>query len=396
MTEARPPLPEDPPASNPSGIAIVAVGEPPTDAEVAAAAQPGPRRILTLRNYAWLAGAALVVFFGLRYLGPVLTPFLIGAILAYLGTPLVDWAASKGISRATATTVVVLLFGLLVFLVFLVLIPLVQSEVMVAAKRLPEWLGQLTARVAPWLEQQLGITLALDLASVKAMVTDNIDDARDLSLHLLAGVKTGGLIIISVLVNLALIPVVMFYVLRDWKMLGERLDSLVPRDWLGKVQTIVHDIDLVLAEFLRGQVLVMIVLAAYYTIALTVAGLDRALAIGLLTGLLVFIPYVGFGLGLVLGILAALLQWHGWPAFLAVLAVYGIGQVLEAYVLVPWLVGDRIGLHPLAVIFALLAFGQLFGFAGVLLALPASAALLVGLRHLRAAYFDSPVYRGSQ
>ena len=136
-------------------------------------------------------------------------------------------------------------------------------------------------------------------------------------------------------------------------------------------------------------------MAAYYTFGLTLAGLDRALAIGVLTGLLVFIPYVGFGLGLVLGILAALLQWHGWPGFLAVLAVYGIGQLLESYVLVPWLVGDRIGLHPLAVIFALLAFGQLFGFAGVLLALPASAALLVGLRHLRAAYLNSPVYRGT-
>jgi len=399
MTEARPPLPEDSLASQPSGMSIAASDAPPTPGESVATAEsaaPKPRRVLTLRNYAWLAGAALVVFFGLRYLGPVLTPFLIGAILAYLGTPLVDRAASKGISRGIATTVVVLMFGLLVLLLFLVLIPLLQSEILLAAKRLPDWLAQLTARVAPWLEQQLGITLALDLDSVKAMVAENMDDARDLSLHLLAGVKTGGLIIISVLVNLVLIPVVMFYVLRDWGMIGERLDSLVPRDWIAKVQTIVHDIDLVLAEFLRGQVLVMIVLAAYYAVGLTLVGLDRGLAIGVLTGLLVFIPYVGFGLGLVLGIMAALLQWHGWPAFLAVLAVYGIGQILEAYVLVPWLVGDRIGLHPLAVIFALLAFGQLFGFAGVLLALPASAALLVGLRHLRAAYLDSPVYRGSQ
>ena len=138
--------------------------------------------------------------------------------------------------------------------------------------------------------------------------------------------------------------------------------------------------------------MVMLVLAVYYAIALSIAGLERAFAIGILTGLLVFIPYVGFGLGLVLGMLAALLQWHGWPGFLAVLAVYGIGQLLENYVLMPWLVGDRIGLHPLAVIFALLAFGQLFGFAGVLLALPVSAALLVGLRHLRAAYVTSPVY----
>ena len=132
------------------------------------------------------------------------------------------------------------------------------------------------------------------------------------------------------------------------------------------------DIDNVLAEFLRGQSLVMLSLAAYYVVALSVVGLKFALPIGILTGLLVFIPYVGFGLGFVLGILAALLQWSGWPGFAAVLAVYGIGQLLENYVLIPYLVGDRIGLHPLAVIFALLAFGQLFGFAGVLLALPVS------------------------
>src|ERR1700738_2203074 len=142
MTEARPPLPEDPPASNPSGIRTAAADAPPTDEDIvatAAAAAPKPRRILMLRNYAWLAGAAVVVFFGLRYLGPILTPFLIGAILAYLGTPIVDWAASKGFSRATSTTVVVLLFALLVALLFLVLIPLVQSEVLLAARRFPEW-----------------------------------------------------------------------------------------------------------------------------------------------------------------------------------------------------------------------------------------------------------------
>lgn len=402
MTEARPPLPGDAESLLPSGMPIAATGASPTSptadtiGATAESASPPMRRVLTLRNYVWLAGAALAIVLGLRYLGPVLTPFLIGAILAYLGTPLVDWAAEHGIARALATTVVVLLFGFLLFLLFLVLIPLVQAEVVLAAKRLPELLGQFTARVAPWLEQQFGITLALDLESIKALVTENMDDARDLSLHLLAGVKTGGLIIVSVLVNLALIPVVMFYLLRDWKMIGERLDSLVPRNWHVKVRAILTEIDRVLAEFLRGQVLVMLVLAVYYAIGLTLAGLDRALAIGVLTGLLVFIPYVGFGLGLILGVLAALLQWNGWPGFLAVLAVYGIGQLLEAYVLLPWLVGDRIGLHPLAVIFALLAFGQLFGFAGVLLALPASAALLVGLRHLRAAYLDSPVYRGTQ
>ncbi len=352
--------------------------------------------MLTVRNYVWIAGAAVVLVLGMRYLGPVLTPFLIGAILAYLGTPLVDWAARRNVSRALSTTVVVLLFGLLLAVLFTILIPLVQAEVLLAAKRLPELVERAYTRIAPWLEQTFGVTLAFDLNSLKALVAENLDDARDISLHVLSGLKTGSAIVVSVLVNLALIPVVMFYLLRDWNMIGERLYSLVPRDWLGKVRTIVGDIDLVLAEFLRGQLMVMFVLAVYYAIALWLAGLERALAIGVLTGLLVFIPYVGFGLGLMLGILAALLQWTGWPGFFAVLAVYGVGQLLESYVLVPYLVGDRIGLHPLAVIFALLAFGQLFGFAGVLLALPASAALLVGLRHLRAAYLDSPVYRGNE
>ncbi len=324
--------------------------------------------------------------------GPVLTPFLIGAILAYLGTPIVKWAEQHRVSRGLATTIVVLLFGFVLLALFLVLIPLVQSEVMLAARRIPDAVSQGVARISPWFEQQFGVTLALDLASLKTLVADNMEDARELSLSVLSGLKTGSLIVVSILVNLALIPVVMFYVLRDWDMIGERLYMLVPRDWLPKTRAIAGDIDRVLAEFLRGQIMVMIVLAIYYTIALWMAGLDKALAIGVLTGLLVFIPYVGFGLGLALGVLAALLQWTGWPGFVAVLAVYGIGQLIESYVLVPYLVGDRIGLHPLAVIFALLAFGQLFGFAGVLLALPASAALLVGLRHLRMAYFASPVY----
>jgi predicted PurR-regulated permease PerM len=210
---------------------------------------------------------------------------------------------------------------------------------------------------------------------------------------LLAGVRTGSRIVLALLVNIALIPVVMFYLLRDWPLFVTRIDELVPRRWQPRTRKMAREIDDVLAEFLRGQLMVMAVLAVYYAIALSVVGLDRAVAIGVLTGLLVFIPYVGFGLGLVLGVLAALLQWHGWPGFLAVLGVYAAGQLLENYVLVPYLVGDRIGLHPIAVIFALLAFGQLFGFAGVLLALPISAALLVGLRHVRAAYVVSPVYR---
>jgi len=359
------------------------------------ALDPAPaRRPLPLRHYLWGVGAALVIFFALRWLNSVITPFLVGAILAYLGTPLVDMLERRKVPRAVGTTLVVLLFGLVLIAVFVVLIPLVQSEVARAAKRLPALFAEATTVFAPWLEQRFGIVVTLDFESLKSLVAQNAESAHELSLRLLSGVKTGGLIALSILINLALIPVVMFYLLRDWKMFGQRLNELVPRDWQARGNTIVREIDGVLAEFLRGQFSVMVVLATYYAVALSVAGLDRALSIGILTGLLVFIPYVGFGLGFVLGVVAALLQWSGWPAFIAVLAVYGIGQLLENYVLVPWLVGDRIGLHPIAVIFALLAFGQLFGFAGVLLALPVSAALLVGLRHLRAEYLLSPFYRG--
>jgi predicted PurR-regulated permease PerM len=397
MTDPRPSSVS--PAAAPEVAPAVASAPPPDIGDVLGRAQPevtapAPRRPLSLRNYVWIAGAALVLILGLRYLGTVLTPFLIGAILAYLGTPIVDWAERRRVPRSLSTTLVVLLFGLLLIVLFLILIPLVQAEVALAIKRFPTLLADLTSRLLPWIERTFGIVVAFDLETLKTLIAENMDDARDLSLRVLSGVKTGGLILVSLLVNVALIPVVMFYLLRDWNMIVERLDTLIPRDWNAKVGTIASDIDMVLAEFLRGQLLVMLVLAAYYAIGLSIAGLDKAYAIGILTGILVFIPYVGFGLGLVLGVVAALLQWNGWPGFVAVLAVYGIGQLLESYVLVPWLVGDRIGLHPLAVIFALLAFGQLFGFAGVLLALPVSAALLVGLRHLRAAYVQSPIYRG--
>jgi len=354
---------------------------------------PVRRDRLALKQYLWFVGAIAVLFFALEWLGPVLTPFLVGAILAYLGTPVVARAEKRGMPRSVAALFVILFIMLLLAALFLVLIPLVQSEVASITRRLPVLFTQFTDDVAPFLQRKLGITLALDFDSIRTFITENADQARELSARLLSGVKTGGAIVLSLLVNIALIPVVMFYLLRDWNMIVARIDDLLPRRWRPKVRQIAGEVDGVLAEFLHGQLLVMLALAAYYAIALSVVRLDHAAAIGILTGLLVFIPYVGFGLGFLLGMTAAILEFHGWPGFFAVLAVYGIGQLLESYVLVPFLVGDRIGLHPLAVIFALLAFGELFGFAGVLMALPVSAMLLVGLRHLRRAYVDSPVYR---
>jgi predicted PurR-regulated permease PerM len=352
-----------------------------------------PVRRLGPQHYLWVVGAALVVAALLHWLGPILTPFLIGGMLAYVGKPAVGWMEQKRVPRTVGALLVMVVALVLVLALLLVLAPLVHNEFSLLAKRLPELAAGLYAQLAPWLDEKFGIQLQLDLASIKQLVADNLDSAQAVSLKVLAGLKAGGTLLVAILINLVLIPVVMFYLLRDWSRIVSRLDDLTPRRWLAKVRTMAIEIDNVLGEFLRGQLSVMTVLAIYYAIGLTLAGLQFALPIGILTGLLVFIPYVGFGLGLILGVLAALLQWNGWPGFAAVLAVYGIGQLLEGYVLIPWLVGDRIGLHPLVVIFVLLAFGQLFGFAGVLLALPVSAALLVGLRHLRAEYHESPLYR---
>ena len=370
-------------------------GSTPGAAPTAGEAQVAPRRghPIAAKHYLWIVGAVVVIVLALHWLGSVLTPFLIGAILAYLGTPAVNRAEARGVPRSLSTLLVILFVGVLLAALFFVLVPLVQSEVVSVTRRLPDLFAQFTDRVAPFLEEKFGITVALDFESIRSFVSENAQQARDLSLRLLSGVRTGGAIVLSLLINLALIPVVMFYLLRDWKMIVARLDDLLPRRWETKVHTVAREVDGVLAEFLHGQLLVMIALATYYAIALSIVRLDHAIAIGILTGLLVFIPYVGFGLGFLLGVTAAILEWHGWPGFFAVLAVYGIGQLLESYVLVPFLVGDRIGLHPLAVIFSLLAFGELFGFAGVLMALPVSAMLLVGLRHLRQAYVESPVYR---
>jgi len=351
------------------------------------------RQQLSVQQYVLIIAVVLIFALLVHLLGEILTPFLIGAILAYIGNPAVSWGERHRVPRTVGTLLVLIVTILVVFGLILVLTPLVHSEFAQLLQRLPEIAVLLQTKFAPWLQEQFGIELQLDMASIKEMISQNLPDAQSLTPKVLSSVKAGGTLILAIVINLALIPVVMFYLLRDWNIILARMEELTPRRWLAKLRTVAIEVDDVLAEFLRGQVSVMVVLAIYYAIALSIAGLQFAVPIGILTGLLVFVPYVGFGLGLVLGVLAALLQWHGLPGFVAVLAVYGIGQLLEGYVLVPWLVGDRIGLHPVAVIFALLAFGQLFGFAGVLLALPASAVLLVALRHLRKAYNDSALYR---
>ena len=348
-----------------------------------------------VRLWGWLA-IALAVGALLYLLSPILAPFLAGAILAYILDPLVERIARGRVRRTIAVIFVLFIALLAVVAVLLVLLPLFTKELRLLAEKLPDLLRWLNEVAAPWLTRTLGIELQFDLETLKDMATDAMKSNQDLLPRLLGSLQIGGMAVLGILVNLLLIPVVLFYLLRDWNSIVARVDGLIPRHLHAKARKILKEIDAVLAEFLRGQMLVMLVMSVYYVTALWLAGLQFALPIGLLTGLLVFIPYVGSITGFLLATIAAVLQFGSLAGVAWVWVAFAIGQALEGMVVTPTLVGERIGLHPVAVIFALLAFGSLFGFFGVLLALPASAALLVALRHLRAAYLASPLYGGTK
>lgn len=347
----------------------------------------------SVQSALWL-GCALALLWLLALLGPVLTPFLLAGILAYMLNPLVARLCARGLGQLPAVLLVMTAaLGLLVLLV-LTLLPLIREETRQLMDRLPDLLNVVNDQLAPWLKEKFGIRLKVYLTptALRQLISSNWDSVQDILTNLLGSAASGGQVLLQVASTLLLMPVALFYLLRDWNGLLGRLEHLIPRRWHERTVTLARDVDSVLAEFLRGQLLVMALLAAYYSAALALTGVNFALPLGLLTGLLVFIPYLGFSTGFLLALLVALLQVEGWAPIIAVLAVFGLGQLLESFILTPYLVGDRIGLHPLAVIFALLAFGQLFGFFGVLLALPASAALLVALRRLRGLYLESRFY----
>lgn len=346
-----------------------------------------------LQTALWI-GFGLLMIWLIALLGPILAPFLLAGILAYVCNPLVDRLQALRLPRVVAVLAVILLLIAILIGLVLILTPLLVEETGALAERLPDAIAMANEKFGPWLRETLGIKLHFDPASLKKLAAENMGSIQTVIQHIFQSLKIGGVALIGLMVNLMLAPVVMFYLLVDWHILTKRIENSIPRGWHDKAVGMARDVDAVLSQFLRGQVLVMLTLAVYYSVALWIAGLPSAVAIGLLTGLLVFIPYIGFSTGFILALLVAALQFAGLGPIIAVLVVFGIGQLLESFILTPFLVGERIGLHPLAVIFALMAFGQLFGFFGVLLALPASAALLVGLRELRRLYLGSQLYRG--
>lgn len=354
---------------------------------------PKPLPIPVNRLLAWL-GVFVLMALVLYVLAPVLAPFVTAAVLGYVLQPLVRRLTGWHVPRALAVVLVEALALLALLGLVLLLVPVLAREWPLLREQLPLLLERLESFLQPLLTQ-LGLQVSLDLGDLRAQLMTWLSDNRDdWMAPVLASLKVGGSAALAVAGYAVLVPVALFFVLYDWDRLIDRLFQLVPPRWRSAMDSFASECDTVLGEYLRGQMLVMLVLAVYYAGALGFFGLDLALPIGVFTGLAVFVPYLGFGLGLLLALLAGVLQFSDPPqALLMVAVVYGLGQLIESFVLTPRLVGERIGLHPLAVILALMAFGQLLGFVGVLIALPASAVLLVALRRLRQTYMASDLYR---
>jgi predicted PurR-regulated permease PerM len=344
------------------------------------------------RAMIWFA-IALVTGILLWLLSPVLTPFLLGAILAYILHPGVSWLRRHRVPKGLAALLMMLFFTLMVTGLVLLVLVVVQKEVPQLRQQVPVMISHLHQWLQPKLDV-LGLADSLDFASIRDLVTNQLEgSAQTVVIYAWTSIRTSSNLMLDVVGNLVMVPLVLFYLLYDWNAMTRRITHFIPRRWLVKTVQMSHDMDQMLSQYLRGQLLVMGVLAVYYSVALWAAGFEIALPVGIFTGLAVFIPYIGFATGLILALVAALLQFGSWYGIGAVAVVYGVGQILESFILTPRLVGERIGLHPLAVIFALLAFGQLFGFFGVLLALPVSAILSVAWRELRQSYLSSTLYK---
>jgi predicted PurR-regulated permease PerM len=345
-----------------------------------------------------LQALALVLLLGVLtwLLAPILTPFVISALLGWLGDPLVDRLERSGRSRATSVGLVFGLITLALALAVLVLAPMLWEQIMHLVDSLPRIAAWVTSSAVPWLENRLRVPIAryVDADFMLGWLQGHWKEAGGVATYLLGHISESGLVLFSIVANVALVPVLTFYFLRDWDVMIAQVRDLLPRPYLPTVSRLAKEADVVLGSFLRGQFSVMLSLGAIYAIGLWAIGLDLGPLIGFVAGMVSFVPYLGAFVGVSAAILATLVQHGDALHVMLVLGVFALGKTMEGFVLVPWLVGDRIGLHPVAVIFAIMAGGQLFGVLGVLLALPVAAVSMVLLRHAHEQYRRSGLYGG--
>ena len=344
------------------------------------------------RLIAWLLilGAIGLAIYALS---SVLLPFLVGLAVAYLLDPLVDRAEKAGVKRAYGAAIVTILFFVALGVAVALLAPVLQSQVFGLAERLAAVVRHGIEWARPYLEQILEQIGHVDPQQLSG-AGDTARQVFGWLARAAAGVLSSGLAIVNLLSLLFITPVVAFYLIRDWNKVVARIDSWLPRDHAEDLREIVKEVDARMAGFLRGQALVCLFLAVFYALGLTLVGLNYGFLVGLLTGFMSFIPYVGMFVGMATGMAIAFYQFPDWLGVGLVLAVFLAGQAIEGNVVTPKLVGDRVGLHPVWMILAVLAGASLFGFTGVILAVPAAAAIGVLLRYALKRYLGSSLYLG--
>lgn len=342
----------------------------------------------------WLVFSFIAAIAWLIYLlSPVLMPFVLATMLAYLGDPLADKLETYRLSRTQAVIVVFLAMSLVLMPALLWLPSQLEAQIARFLGSLPAYANWLNSTVIPWFHQRLGFEIQpLETDAVINAVKSHWQKAGGIAATVIGSISHSGRVIAEWLMNLLLIPVITFYLLRDWDSMMVKIHDLLPRRIAPGASQLAGEFDTVLSAFVRGQLYVMLALGCIYSIGLWLTGLDLALLIGVLAGLISFVPYLGAIVGIVAASIAALVQFHDLFNLVWVALVFIVGQSLEGMVLTPTLVGDKIGLHPVAVIFAIMAGGQLFGFLGILLALPAASVIMVLLRHAHEFYKDSDFY----
>ena len=342
----------------------------------------------------WLALAATVLLGWLLYLlAPILTPFAFAALLSYMGDPLADSLEERGFSRSIAVVLVFTAMILSAVFFVLLIVPMLENQISSLITKMPGYIDWMQEKLSPLIERYLGTSPELlDFDRLIAMLKENWSKAGGIVSTILGSVSHSGLAFIGWIMNVVLVPVVTFYLLRDWDIFMAHIRHLLPRRIEPTVCKLAAESNEVLGEFVRGQIMVMVGLGSIYAIGLWIVGLDLALLIGMGAGLVSFVSYLGSILGLAAALLVALFQFQDIIHIVFVLMVFGVGQSIEGMVLTPLLVGDKVGLHPVAVIFAVLAGGQLFGFLGILLALPTASVIMVLLRHAYDIYENSSFY----
>ncbi|HSD16005.1 MAG TPA: AI-2E family transporter [Thermomonas sp.] len=347
------------------------------------------------RRVQWTA-VGLGVLWLVWLLAPILSPFVFAALLGWMGDPMVDRLEARGLQRNNAVILVFSAMTLVLAIALVVLVPLLEQQIVTLVTSLPNYRDWMVGTAVPWVEQRTGLQILswLDPGRLFQLIRDHWESAGGIAATVLGYVSRSGFALLGWIANIVLLPVLTFFFLRDWDLMIERVGLLIPRAHFDTVARLTRESDAVLGGFLRGQLLVMLILGVLYAVGLSAVGLNLGILIGVVAGLLTFVPYLGPASIVLFGGIAALVQFGDWQHLAGVAVVFTVGQIIESYWLTPKLVGDRIGLHPVAVIFAVMAGGSLFGFLGMLLALPVAAVVNVLLRYAEERYRQSRLYAG--